>query len=67
MAEVMGEEGMGEAPLRLHHHRLCLNERDDEEIDLVVDVLATLLKKAREASMIRGLVPDLVEGGLTHL
>jgi hypothetical protein len=25
------------------------------------------MKKAREASLIRGLVPELVEGGLTHL
>jgi hypothetical protein len=29
--------------------------------------LATLLKKAREAGLIRGLVLELVEGGLTHL
>jgi hypothetical protein len=35
--------------------------------NLVVDALATLMKKAREASLIRGLVPELVEGGLTHL
>jgi hypothetical protein len=35
--------------------------------NLVADGLATLLTKAREAGLIRGLVPDLIEGGLTHL
>jgi hypothetical protein len=29
--------------------------------------LATLLTKARDARLIKGLVPNLVEGGLTHL
>jgi hypothetical protein len=33
----------------------------------VADDLATLLKNAREAGLSRGLVTDLVEGGLTHL
>jgi hypothetical protein len=31
---------------------------------LVADALATLMKKAKD---IKGLVPELVEGGLTHL
>jgi hypothetical protein len=35
--------------------------------NLVVDALATILTKARDAGMIKGLIPDLVEGGLTHL
>jgi hypothetical protein len=35
--------------------------------NLVADYLATLMKKARGAGLIRGLVPELVEGGLTHL
>jgi hypothetical protein len=30
--------------------------------NLVTDILATLLKKARDVSLIRGLVPELVEG-----
>jgi hypothetical protein len=34
---------------------------------LVVDALAGMLDKAREAGHIRGLVPNLVEGGITHL
>jgi hypothetical protein len=33
----------------------------------VADSLATLMKKAKEAGLIRGLVAELVEGGLTHL
>jgi hypothetical protein len=33
----------------------------------LVDGLATLLTKARDAKLIRGLVPGVVEGGLTHL
>jgi hypothetical protein len=35
--------------------------------NLVADSLAALMKKAKEAGSIRGLVPKLVEGGLTHL
>jgi hypothetical protein len=35
--------------------------------NLVADSLATLMEKAKEAGLIRGLVPDLVERGLTHL
>jgi hypothetical protein len=35
--------------------------------NLVVDALATMLERAKLAGMIKGLVPDLVEGGLTHL
>jgi hypothetical protein len=33
----------------------------------VADGLATLLTKAKEVGLIRGLIPDLVEGGLIHL
>jgi hypothetical protein len=33
----------------------------------VADSLATLLKKARDFGFVKGLVPELVEGGLTHL
>jgi hypothetical protein len=35
--------------------------------NLVADALATLMKKARDAGLIRGLVPELVLGGLTQL
>jgi hypothetical protein len=35
--------------------------------NLVADGLATLLTKAKEVGLIRGLIPDLVEGGLIHL
>jgi hypothetical protein len=35
--------------------------------NLVVDALAGMLDKARKAGHIRGLVPNLVEGGITHL
>jgi hypothetical protein len=35
--------------------------------NLVVDALATMLTKAKEAGLIRGLIPNLMEGGLTHL
>jgi hypothetical protein len=31
--------------------------------NLVVDALATILEKATEAGMIKGLIPELVEGG----
>jgi hypothetical protein len=35
--------------------------------NLVVDALATLLERAKLVVLIKGLVPDLIEGGLTHL
>ena len=35
--------------------------------NLVGDGLASMLSAAREVGEIRGLVPHLVEGGLTHL
>jgi hypothetical protein len=35
--------------------------------NLVVDALATMLERAKLAGVIKGLVPDLIEGGLTHL
>jgi hypothetical protein len=35
--------------------------------NLVANALATILTKAREAGMIKGLIPELIEGGLTHL
>jgi hypothetical protein len=35
--------------------------------NLVSDAFATMFKKAREAGTIKGLVPRLVGGGLTHL
>jgi hypothetical protein len=35
--------------------------------NLVADTLSTMLNKAREGGFIKGLVPNLVEGGLTHL
>jgi hypothetical protein len=35
--------------------------------NLVVDVLPIMLKRARDAGLIKGLIPELVEGGLTHL
>lgn len=35
--------------------------------NLVVDALATMLESARDAGEIKGLVPHLVNGGLTHL
>jgi hypothetical protein len=35
--------------------------------NLVVDALATMLEKVSVASLIKRLLPDLVEGGLTHL
>jgi hypothetical protein len=35
--------------------------------NLIADALATILTKAREAGMIKGLIPELIEGGLTHL
>jgi hypothetical protein len=35
--------------------------------NLVVDALATLLERTKLAVLIKGLVPDLIEGGLTHL
>jgi hypothetical protein len=33
----------------------------------VADALATIIKKGKDAGLIRGLIPELVEGGLTHL
>jgi hypothetical protein len=33
----------------------------------VVDALATILREGSEAVLIKGLLLDLVEGGLTHL
>lgn len=36
-------------------------------INMVADALAEILKVAREEDIIKGLVPDLIEGGLTHL
>jgi hypothetical protein len=33
----------------------------------VSDALATMLEKAKEKNQIRGLIPHLIEGGLTHL
>jgi hypothetical protein len=35
--------------------------------NLLVDTLATILTKARDVGFIRGRVPELVAGGLTHL
>jgi hypothetical protein len=35
--------------------------------NLVSDALATMLEKAKAANQIRGSIPHLVEGGLTHL
>jgi hypothetical protein len=35
--------------------------------NMVVDALAAILNKAKEAGLIRRLKPDLVERGLTHL
>jgi hypothetical protein len=35
--------------------------------NLVSDALATMLEKAKAANQIRGLIPHLVEGGLTYL
>jgi hypothetical protein len=35
--------------------------------NLAADTLSTMLIKDRDAGLIRGLVLDLVEGGLTHL
>jgi hypothetical protein len=35
--------------------------------NLVSDALATMLEKAKETNQIRGVIPHLVEGGLTHL
>jgi hypothetical protein len=35
--------------------------------NLVVDALATMLEKAKLTGVIKGLVPNLIEGGLTHL
>jgi hypothetical protein len=35
--------------------------------NLVADALATILRKGSEVGLINGLIPDLVEGGLTHL
>ena len=35
--------------------------------NLVADALSTMLSRACAAGMIKGLVPHLVEGGLTHL
>jgi hypothetical protein len=34
---------------------------------LVADGMTTLLARARDAGLIRGLVLDLIEGGLTHM
>jgi retron-type reverse transcriptase len=35
--------------------------------NLVSDELATMFENAKRAGQIRGLVPNLIEGGLTHL
>jgi hypothetical protein len=35
--------------------------------NLVSDALATLLEKAKATNQIRGLIPHLIERGLTHL
>jgi hypothetical protein len=35
--------------------------------NLVADASATIIKKGRDAGLIRGFIPKLVEGGLTHL
>jgi hypothetical protein len=35
--------------------------------NLVADALATLMEKAKDVGLIKGLVPELVKGGLTHL
>lgn len=35
--------------------------------NLVVDALSTMLSRACAARVIQGLVPHLVDGGLTHL
>jgi hypothetical protein len=35
--------------------------------NLVANTLSNMLTKARDVGFIRGLVPDLVEGGLTHM
>jgi membrane-associated protease RseP (regulator of RpoE activity) len=35
--------------------------------NLVSDALGTMLEKAKETNQIRGVIPHLVEGGLTHL
>jgi hypothetical protein len=36
-------------------------------LNLVSDALATMFENAKRAGQIRGLVPNLIEGGLTHL
>jgi hypothetical protein len=35
--------------------------------NLVVDALATILRKGSEAGLMKSLIPELVEGGVTHL
>jgi hypothetical protein len=35
--------------------------------NLVSDTLATMLENAKKAGEIKGLVPHLIEGGITHL
>jgi hypothetical protein len=36
-------------------------------LNLAVDALATMLARAKMEGLIKGVVPDLIEGGLTHL
>ena len=35
--------------------------------NLVADALSTMLSRASAAGVIQGLVPNLIDGGLTHL
>jgi hypothetical protein len=44
-----------------------LMQGDPLLFNLVTDALATILTKAREVGMTKGLIPELIEGALTHL